>query len=99
MDKIFRALADRNRRMILTLIKDRALSVNEIVTNLPVGQATVSSHLAILSKAKLVQCEARGKSRFYKMDMEVWNQLVGHLDKFRVRIENLIPNEIIIRRK
>lgn len=99
MDKIFRALADKNRRMILTLIKDRPMNVGQIVANMPVGQATVSTHLAILLKAKLVTIEVKGKNRYYQMNREVWEELIKHLQKFTTSIEVTIPDEIIIRRK
>ncbi|MFA6602841.1 MAG: metalloregulator ArsR/SmtB family transcription factor [Candidatus Shapirobacteria bacterium] len=99
MDKIFRALADKNRRLILTLLKESQLTVGEIVKKLPVGQATVSTHLSILLKAKLVNFEAKGKNRIYSMNMEVWNELIKHLQKFTTSTDTRIPDEIILRRK
>lgn len=99
MDKIFKSLADVNRRKILTILKDRDLTVGEILKFLDIKQATLSSHLAILRKAGLVQFSIRGKQRIYKLDGETLNSFVKILNGF-VESKNVnTGDEIIVRRK
>jgi DNA-binding transcriptional ArsR family regulator len=58
---------------------------------LTIKQATLSSHLAILRKAKLVSFEVRGKLRVYKLDKEVLNNFVIELNRF-------VLDDVIVRR-
>jgi DNA-binding transcriptional ArsR family regulator len=54
MDKIFKALSDKNRRKILALLKEKDRSVNEILQYFTITQASLSHHLDILKRAELV---------------------------------------------
>jgi DNA-binding transcriptional ArsR family regulator len=81
MDKIFKAMADANRRKILTLLKSGELSVNELLKNFEITQATLSNHLSILRKAKLVENKVLGKQRIYRLN-------IGPLETFTRNINN-----------
>jgi DNA-binding transcriptional ArsR family regulator len=91
VDKIFKALADINRRKILTLLKIDDLNVSSIVEKLDIGQPTVSSHLAVLRKAGLVEVMVKSKERIYKLKKEVFNSFIKQLNSF-------MNDEIIVRR-
>lgn len=91
MDKIFKCMSDINRRKILTILRNGDLTVNEILKYLTIKQATLSSHLATLRKAKLVSFEVRGKLRVYKLDKEVLNNFVIELNRF-------VLDDVIVRR-
>ena len=88
MDKIFKAMADINRRKILTLLKNGEMSVNELLKNFEITQATLSNHLSILRKAKLVESRILGKQRIYRFNIEPFKiftrnilQFVGNLSE------------------
>lgn len=73
MDKIYKALADNNRRKILKLLDSNNLDVTSLGKHFEITQATLSSHLAVLRKAKLVEVEVRGKQRIYKLEKnQLW---------------------------
>jgi len=91
MDKIFKSLADVNRRKILTILKNSDLTVNEILKYLDIKQATLSSHLAILRKAGLVSFTVKGKLRIYKLNRESLSNFVTELNRF-------VVDEMIVRR-
>lgn len=95
MDKIFKALADINRRRIISLLREREMSVNEIVNCLDIGQATVSSHLLVLKKAGLVNLRIETKKHFYNINWEILGKFIKKLNKFN-RFE---LDELILRRK
>lgn len=99
MDKIFKALADRNRRKILTLLKDRELSVSEILESFDIGQATISNHLSILRKAGLVRFAVKGKLRVYRLDYELFSAFIKQLNNFWDVNENRVSSEIVVRKK
>ncbi len=99
VDKIFKSFADTNRRKILTILNKQPQTVNEILGYLNIKQATLSSHLSVLRKARLVTCVIEGKKRIYKLDKQTLNDFIAKLNVF-VSIDNLAhKDEIIIRRK
>lgn len=82
MDKIFKAMSDVNRRKILTLLKDKEMSVNELLKNFDITQATLSNHLSILKKAKLVESRVLGKQRIYRLNIEPLKIFTTNITKF-----------------
>lgn len=97
MDKIFKALADTNRRKILTLLKDKELSVNDLLKNFEIGQATLSSHLSILRKAQLVDYKILGKQRIYRLNKELLIAFAENMRRFAGKLDESVIEEIAIR--
>lgn len=96
MDKIFKALADVNRRKILTLLKKKDMSVSEILKYFQIGQATISSHLAILRKSNLVSVKKSERMRIYSINKAIFNKFVLEINKFAEM--TILSDEIIMRR-
>ena len=67
---------------ILTFLKEKEYSVNELLKNFDIGQATLSSHLAILRKAKLVDFRVVGKQRIYRLNSDVLAAFAENMSKF-----------------
>lgn len=99
MDKIFKALADKNRRKILTLLKEKELSVNELLKSFDIGQATLSNHLSILRKAQLVECRVVGKQRIYRINIILLNAFAENMRRFIGKLDESFVEEIAIRGK
>src|ERR1700742_3882513 len=64
--KSLRLAADPNRLRILLLLDQEELSVAEIQEILSKGQSQISTHLAQLKQAGLVDDRRTGKNAFYK---------------------------------
>jgi ArsR family transcriptional regulator len=67
MQTFFTALADRTRRRILNLIRDRELCVCFFTEILDVSQPKVSRHLAYLRNAEIVTARRDGKWMYYRI--------------------------------
>ena len=65
--KILRVAADPNRLRILMLLRAEELSVAELQEILAMGQSTISTHLAQLRQAGLVEDRRTGKSSLYRL--------------------------------
>jgi ubiquinone/menaquinone biosynthesis C-methylase UbiE/biotin operon repressor len=65
--KTLRAAADPTRLRILLLLEEEELSVAELQETLTLGQSTISSHLAQLRQAGLVEDRRAGKSSLYRL--------------------------------
>ena len=61
------ALADETRWRIIHLVFEEALCVCELAEVLALPQSTLSSHLKVIQKAELLDCERQGKWMFYRV--------------------------------
>ncbi len=79
--KSLRVLGDSNRLRMLLLLAREELSVAELQEILGMGQSTISTHLAQLKHAGLVQDRRAGKNIWYqaKSEGEVLSQLLASL--------------------
>lgn len=84
MNIIYKALADKNRLMILTLIKDNeGITVSKLKELLnSISQPTLSSHLAVLKRSGLVEWQVDGRWRKYFVKEKSIEILIGELRKF-----------------
>src|SRR5687767_11195423 len=97
----FNAVAEPQRRRILTLIKGRERSVNDLAGRLRVSQPRVSKHLRVLREVGLVRVRGAGQQRLYTLDArglepihkwvsgfeEFWNQSFDRLDAYVKRLQ------------
>jgi len=63
----FKALADKTRLRIISLLFDRPLCVCEIMDVLGMTQSRISRHVGILKQAGFIEEERRGKWVIYKI--------------------------------
>ncbi|MPN13428.1 Transcriptional repressor SdpR [bioreactor metagenome] len=99
MDKIFKALADINRRKIITLLNNnQEMSVNDLLKHFDnIGQSTLSNHLAILRKAKLVDFKIVGKQRIYRLNKDLLKAFAENMRKFVGKMDEYLVENIEIR--
>ena len=92
-DLVLAALNCRTRRRILTMLRMKGHSVAEIHrmvnrNRLPnsglweLSRPTISQHLLVLEKARLVQCELQGTRHIYRLDRRGFDELRKYLDNF-----------------
>ena len=68
------------RKTIVEILADAPRTVSEIVTLTGKNQPTVSSHLAILTSANVVDSHPLGRERIYRLIPEGFEELVDWLD-------------------
>ena len=74
MDTLFKALADKNRREILKLLKKRSMNVTELLEHFSITPATLSHHLDALKRADLIVAERRGQFINYSLNESVFQE-------------------------
>ena len=79
--KILRVVADPNRLRLLLLLEREELSVAELQEILTMGQSTISTHLAQLKQAGLVEDRRTGKSSLYRLKSDNGQVIAGLLDQ------------------
>jgi len=86
MEKIFKALGDKNRLKIINMLTLKPLCVCEINSTLPLSQSTVSGHLRVLKDAELVDSTKDGLwvEYFLNKDHPLFGELLFVLEKIMV---------------
>jgi DNA-binding transcriptional ArsR family regulator len=81
-DRVFDALGDPTRRLVLKRLRGGARSVGEIASGMDVSRPAVSQHLRVLKAARLVTDRAEGTRRLYAVDARGMESLRSWLDGF-----------------
>ena len=70
-EKIFKALGDKNRLMIMDLIIKDELSAGKILEQVNMGQSTLSHHMKILCDSGIVNARKDSRWVYYTINAEV----------------------------
>lgn len=98
---VFNAIAEPQRRAILTLLKQNELPVGEVADSLGLRQPATSKHLRVLREVGLVHVHQSGKRRLYGLDArglrkihewtggfeEFWNESFDRLSAYVSTLE------------
>lgn len=71
-----KAISDPIRRDILELLKNGKMSAGEIAEKFDLTGATVSYHLSILKKAKLIIEEKQKNFIYYELNLSVFEDIL-----------------------
>jgi len=82
MEAALKAIAEPNRRRILTLVRATELTAGEIASHFEVSRPAVSQHLAVLKEAGLVHERRNGTRRLYSVRPEGFNEVKMFLESF-----------------
>lgn len=65
--EVCKALSSAKRLEILSILRDKEMSVGEIVELMQVSKANVSQHLAVMRKAGIVSSRKSGLNVYYRV--------------------------------
>jgi DNA-binding transcriptional ArsR family regulator len=82
MEAALKAIAEPNRRRILTLVRNKELTAGEIASHFEVSRPAVSQHLTVLKEAGLVHERRNGTRRLYSVRPEGFNEVKTFLEGF-----------------
>jgi DNA-binding transcriptional ArsR family regulator len=90
MDKVFRALADPNRRQLLDrLYADNGQTLGQLSAHLDMSRQAVTKHLALLEDANLVVVIWRGREKLHYLNPvpihEIAERWIGKFERGRLR--------------
>ncbi|KQL55323.1 ArsR family transcriptional regulator [Heyndrickxia shackletonii] len=90
MDKVFKALADESRRLLLDqLYMENGQTLSELCTHLDMSRQAVSKHLAILEEANLVVVIRNGRNKFHYLNAapigEIYERWIGKYERHQVK--------------
>jgi DNA-binding transcriptional ArsR family regulator len=82
LNRTFHALADPNRRAILSVVRHKRCAVGEIAEMLDLSQQTVSHHLKVLRTAGLVADSRSGTRHLFAVSVDGLAVGKGFFDDF-----------------
>ncbi len=91
MDKVFKALADPGRRLLLDrLFADSGQTLGQLCEHLDMSRQAVTKHLAVLEEANLVVTIWRGREKLHFLNPvpihEIADRWIGKFERGRLRI-------------
>ncbi|KKR95795.1 MAG: Transcriptional regulator, ArsR family [candidate division TM6 bacterium GW2011_GWE2_41_16] len=84
LSKTFSALSDANRQRIVSMLKERDMTVTEMAEQLGVTMPTVSHHLDVLKHADLITPRRQGQNVFYSLNLSVVEEVMQKIAEFLV---------------
>jgi DNA-binding transcriptional ArsR family regulator len=89
MDKVFKALADPTRRLLLDRLRDdNGQTLGELCHRLRMSRQAVTKHLGVLAEASLVVTVWRGREKLHYLNPapihEITRRWIGGYEKSRV---------------
>jgi DNA-binding transcriptional ArsR family regulator len=85
MNNVFKALNDPTRREILELLKETEMSAGEIAEQFNMSWPSISHHLDLLKKAKLVDAEKDGQFIYYSLNTIAVDEVLKWVMQFRTK--------------
>ena len=82
MNEVFKALNDPIRRDILKLLREKDLTVGEIVAEFTIGGPTISHHLDKLKRADLVTFRKEGQFIVYSINTTILDDFIQYMLNF-----------------
>lgn len=82
LKEMFKALSDPIRREILMILRKNSLSAGEICNNFNLTNATISYHLSILKKAKLISEIKHKNFIYYEINTSVFEEVLLWISQF-----------------
>lgn len=77
-DLLFKAIADKNRRKILQLLKQQPnMTAGAIAEHFEISKASLSEHLKILRVAGLIYAAKKGQYIHYRLNTSVFEDILS----------------------
>ncbi|MCK4653828.1 MAG: winged helix-turn-helix transcriptional regulator [Candidatus Cloacimonetes bacterium] len=77
-DKVFKALADANRRRIISLLRKKDMTAGEIAEKFDISKPSISEHLKILKNAELISSEKNGQFITYFLNSSILEDIITY---------------------
>ncbi len=85
---VFQAIADPNRRAILSLLAAQRMTLNGVAENFRISRPAVSRHIKILKECGLVVVIPQGRQRFVEARFDKLGEVSNWIEQYRQIWEN-----------
>lgn len=80
---VFQAIADPNRRAILSLLATQQLTLNGVAEKFRISRPAISRHIKILKECGLVVIHQQGRERYCEVKLDRLQEVSDWVEKSR----------------
>jgi len=80
---VFQAIADPNRRAILSLLAKQRMTLNGVAENFRISRPAISRHIKILKECGLVIVIPQGRERYVEARFDKLNEVTDWIKEYR----------------
>ena len=80
---VFQAIADPNRRAIISLLSQNKLTLNRVAEHFTISRPAISKHVKLLEECGLINIEQIGRERFCEIKLEKLNEVSDWIEQYR----------------
>jgi DNA-binding transcriptional ArsR family regulator len=80
---VFQAIADPNRREIISLIAKETLTLNRVAEHFEVSRPAISKHIKILTECGLITIRQSGRERYCEAKLEKLNEVSHWVEQYK----------------
>ena len=80
---VFQAIADPNRRAILSLLANQNLTLNNVAKHFEISRPAISRHIKILAECGLVVIRQQGRERYCEARLEKLNEVSDWVEHYQ----------------
>ena len=80
---VFQAIADPNRRAIISLLSQNKLTLNGVAEHFTISRPAISKHIKLLEECGLVLIEQKGRERYCEVKLEKLNEVSDWIEQYR----------------
>jgi len=80
---VFQAIADPNRRAIISLLAQKKLTMNDVANHFTVSRPAISKHVKVLTECGLVKIEKQGRERYCTIQPDKLSEVSDWVEQYR----------------
>jgi DNA-binding transcriptional ArsR family regulator len=80
---VFHAIADPNRRAIISLLANQQLTINAVAEHFPISRPAISKHIKILAECGLVLVHRQGRERYCEARLDKLNEVADWIEQYQ----------------
>jgi len=80
---VFQAIADPNRRAILSMLAEKRMTLNGVADNFEISRPAISKHIKILKECGLVIVIPKGRERYIEARFDKLNEVTDWIEQYR----------------
>lgn len=81
---VFQAIADPNRRAIISLLSKQKLTLNGVAEQFDVSRPAISKHIKILTQCGLITITQHGRERYCEARLQTLQEVSHWVDQYRI---------------
>jgi len=81
---VFQAIADPNRRRIISLVARQRMNLNAVAENFNISRPAISKHMKILTECGLVTIRQEGRERFCEANLKQLKEVDNWIEPYRI---------------